>query len=87
MTVGGRIIEIKPVTQRSAENPDFRRAAIRLWCVARNGDEMVVYAKPQDDLPKIGDEIWWQGRRIYYDNDRKYLHKLGYSTGIPDEAT
>ena len=83
MSVGGRIIEMRRVTQRDADNPDFARDAWRIWVVDRNGVETIVFAKPQDDMPKLGDEIWWQSRRIFFDGDKKFMHKLGYSTGVP----
>ena len=63
MSVGGRIIEMRRVTQRDADNPDFARDAWQIWVVDRNGDETIVFAKPQDDMPKLGDEIWWQTSR------------------------
>lgn len=86
MTVGGRIIEIKRVTQRDADNPDFSRDAIQIWVVDLHGDETIVFAKPQDALPNIGDDIWWQARKIFFDGDKKFLWKLGYSTGTPSAS-
>lgn len=79
MSVGGRLIEIVPHILRDADNPDYRRDVIRLWCVDRNGDELIVYCEPTADLPALGDEIWWQGRAIMFDRDRKKLTRVSYS--------
>lgn len=83
MSVGGRLIEIVPHTLTDKDNPTFRREVLRLWVVDRTGDESVVYAVPQTDLPVIGDEVWWSGGKIYFDGDRKHLVKVGYSTSAP----
>jgi hypothetical protein len=79
MSVGGRIIEIKPFTIVNQDNPKIRHNVIKIWTVARNGDECIVYAQPQTNLPKLGDDIWWQSKKIYYDNNKKHLIKFGYS--------
>lgn len=78
--IGGRIIEAHQ-TQTEAGVP-----VIRLWCVSISTDsgrfdETAVYAAPYRDGagPKVGDMIWWQGGRIYFDRDRKWVRKVGYS--------
>ncbi len=79
MSVGGRLIEILPM---HAEDGD---EVLRLWVVGQPrspcgvGDETCVYAKPQESLPKLGDEIWWQCGKIYFDGDRQHLKKVGFS--------
>lgn len=70
--VGGTVIEGRDV--------------LRLWCMdKRNGDELAVYADPDEgeDI-KVGDEVWWQGDTIYWtDQERVYIDrpvpKIGYS--------
>ena len=83
MSVGGRLIEIAPHVLRDPDDPSFRKDVIRLWVVGQAGTETVVYCEPDLILPVIGDEIWWQGRTIYFDGDRKKLTKVGYSTSAP----
>ncbi|WP_107351958.1 hypothetical protein [Methylobacterium sp. Leaf361] len=84
MSVGGRLIEILPMRL-----PDSGTDVLRLWVVAKNAggpgvhDEICVYAEPQENLPKLGDEVWWQGRRIYFDGDRQHLVRIGYSFPAP----
>ena len=85
--IGGTVIEAAVVRQ-----PETGREVLRLWCVdKRNGDEGAVYTKPYygSDIglpivPRVGDEIWWQGDTIYWsDPDRTWtdhpLPKIGYS--------
>lgn len=77
MSVGGRIIEIKPMTLRRDSGAICN--VVRFWCVDRNGDETCVYAAPAEILPGLGDEIWWQSGKIYFDHDRQHLNKIGNS--------
>jgi hypothetical protein len=79
MSVGGRLIEVAPHVLRDADDPSFRRDVIRLWCVDSYGSEIVVYAEPTAELPRVGEEIWWQSGHIMFDRDRKRLTKVGYS--------
>lgn len=67
--VGGRIIEITPVTVNIS----------RLRCIDRNNDECAVHVEHADEMPSIGDEIWWQGKIVYWNNDKNQLTKIGYS--------
>lgn len=72
--VGGTLIEIAPARL------DTGRTVLRLWVIDPTYlDEMVVYAEPfdHDDGPDVGETIWWQGDRIYYDSDRLFLKKVG----------
>lgn len=78
MSVGGRLIEILPMTC-----PEDGASVVRLWVTDRNGDETCVYAEPQDSLPGLGEEVWWQCRRIYFDGDRQHLTKVGFSFAAP----
>ena len=80
MSVGGRIIEIGPHVLRDMDNAEFHRDVIRIWVVDRNGAESVVYAEPAPELPRIGEEIWWQAGTIYFAGDHCKLKKVGYST-------
>lgn len=74
--IGGRIIEISPMTlvETGAE-------VVRLWCVNQPDDEACVYVEefPAATGPRIGDEIWWQGSQVFYARDTKHLVKVGYS--------
>ena len=79
MSVGGRIIEIRPFTQTDVDDPKWRREVIRIWVVARNGDEAIVYAEPASVLPKLGDDIWWQSKKIFFNYNNNFLKKIGYS--------
>lgn len=74
MSVGGSIIEIKPMKLL-----ETGQDVIRLWVVDRNGEETCVYAYPANHMPNLGDAIWWQAGKIYFDGDRKRLVKVGYS--------
>lgn len=86
MSVGGRLIDIQAVRLEDG------RAVVRLWVVDRAhgspgmNDETCVLAEAQQSMPKIGDEIWWQGARILFDGDRQSLRKVGYSFRPQDEA-
>ena len=79
MSVGGKLIETVPTRLEDG------RLVVRLWVIATNAggpgvhDELCVYAEPQDDLPSLGDNVWWQGGKIYFDGERRHLRKLGYS--------
>ena len=83
MSVGGRLIEMRPYTLRDPDKPEFSRDVMRLWVVDRDGTETIVYARIQDDLPLLGDNIWWQGQKIYFDGDRKHMEKIGFSRSPP----
>jgi len=67
--VGGWIIQIMPI------GPDVTE----LWCVDRDGDETAVKVKTELQMPMLGEEIWWQDGKVYFDNDRKILTKVGNS--------
>lgn len=68
--VGGKIIEIR----------HDRADKVRLWCMDRDGDECAVYVKPgADGLPNLGDEIWWQSGKVYFNKDKSSAQKLGFS--------
>lgn len=78
MSVGGHIIEITDYRLETG------RIVKRLWVVDRTyGDETCVYAEPADIMPQLGDEIWWQSGKIYFDKDHRYLTKVGYSFAAP----
>ena len=67
--VGGWIIQIQQVAPGVSE----------LWCVDRHGNETAVKVQIEFDMPSVGDEVWWQSGRVYFDKDRKSLAKVGYS--------
>jgi len=55
---------------------------MQLWCIeAQNQsiDECAVDVLIEKDMPMIGDEIWWQSGKVYWDKDRKSLTKVGNS--------
>lgn len=75
MSVGGRIIERRPFMTE-----DGPPTITRYLVIDRSGDETFVCAKGfhmSGKGPQEGDEIWWQGDRIYFDNDRQWLEKYG----------
>lgn len=72
--VGGWIIDITPMGQ--TQNG---RAISRLWCVDRNGNECAVHVEDESAMPLLGDEIWWQSGKVYWDNDRRELTKVANS--------
>ena len=67
--VGGWIIEIAEV----------KPGETRLWCVDRQGDECAVHVDTAPAMPLLGDEIWWQSGKVYWDRDRRTLSKIGSS--------
>ena len=78
MSVGGTVIE---VVEQIA--PEDGRKRVRLWCVDRD-DEVAVWTRPAEDLPAVGDRIWWQGGRIFWTPvDKRFVDrpipKLGFS--------
>lgn len=86
MSVGGRLIEILPMRL-----PESGRDVVRLWVVDRPyspggiGDETCVYAEPAEIMPKLGEVVWWQSGRIYFDQDRRELKKVGFSFPAPGD--
>ena len=84
--VGGRVIEAKRMLILAGDSPGKQTDVIRLWCVDahtgnRTPDECAVYAEAYEDGegPKVGDSIWWQSGRIYFDGDKRDVRKVGYS--------
>ncbi len=77
MSVGGHLIEIMPIRLASG------RDVVRLWVVDSYSAEVCVYAEPQESMPALGDEIWWQSGRIMFERDRQTLVKVGYSFSAP----
>ena len=78
--IGGKVIEVRRTETENGTPVN------RLWCVsisAEQGrfDEVAVYAEPYalGGGPSIGDMIWWQGQRIYFDADWRHVRKIGYS--------
>lgn len=79
MAVGGRLIEIATHILRDVDSPEYRRDVIRLWVIDRDGDETIAYAEPAEEMPRLGENIWWQAGKIFFDSDRKYLVKIANS--------
>ena len=84
MSVGGRIIEIRAMSVKTDDGAD--RCVARLWVVDRNGTETCVYAEPAEVMPALGDEVWWQSGKIFFDGDKRHLVKVGYSFQAPVAA-
>lgn len=78
MSVGGRVVEIGPHVLRDADNSGYHRNVIRLWIVD-GADETIVYAEPNVEMPRLGENVWWQSGKIMFDQDRQHLVKVGYS--------
>jgi len=74
MSVGGRVIEIKPMTFEDGTK------VVRLWCVDGT-DETAVYCElfEGNEGPRIGENIWWQSGKIMFDGDRRTINKIGFS--------
>ncbi|WP_306127948.1 hypothetical protein [Roseovarius sp. MMSF_3350] len=68
--VGGRVIEIAKVAE----------GKWRIWCV-NGSDECAVFVEPDDavGMPELGEEIWWQCGKVYFDGDQKQLRKIANS--------
>ncbi len=79
MSVGGRIIEIGPYVLWDKDDPKVRRDVIRIWVIDRENVETIVYAEPAAELPRHGEEIWWQAGTIFFANDHCKLKKVAYS--------
>lgn len=76
MSVGGTIIEMTPVTLESGA------AVIRLRVMDMTyGDETHVHAAPWPAGlgPSLGEAVWWQGGKIYFNQDRCSVEKIGNS--------
>jgi hypothetical protein len=72
--VGGTLIELVYLDDMKL---------LRLWVIdPKTYDEMLVYAKPAASTPKVYDNVWWQGSKIYFNNDKSYLVKVGSATFI-----
>ena len=67
--VGGWIIQIA----------DTAPGVTELWCVDRDGAETAVRVRTEPAMPLLGDEVWWQSGKVYWDNDRRVLAKVGNS--------
>lgn len=67
--VGGKLIEVA----------EIQPGVTRLWCVGRDMDECAVNVETEAEMPAVGDEVWWQAGKVYWDNDRRELRKIGNS--------
>lgn len=84
VSVGGKIIEIREMTITAGDYSGKPTRVKRLWCLdARNGynDETCVYAEWYLDGngPKLGEEVWWQSGKIFFNNDSRTVRKVAYS--------
>ncbi len=68
MSVGGRIIQIDKA----------REGVSRLW-VVDGMDETCVHVETEAEMPALGENVWWQGGQVMWDQDRRKLRKVGYS--------
>lgn len=82
MGVGGKIIEMQPMRIVAGEHPGKEQDVVRI-AVLDGQDEICVYAEPAETMPKLGEAIWWQAGKIYFDNDRRTLRKVAYSFRAP----
>lgn len=74
--VGGTLIDVMPTTCEGIP-------VVRLWAVQKL-DELAVHVEPSDELPAVGDEIWWQDHTVFWTPaDKRFrdrpLRKIGYS--------
>lgn len=69
--VGGWVIEV------TSETP------ARIWVTNPGEGELCVHAliPPGQRAPELGEEVWWQGGKVFYDHDRLEAVKVGYSHG------
>ena len=80
--VGGTLIEIRPMRVLAGPTPGREVDVVQLWCVGDRHepyDECAVFAEPAEIMPKVGDQIWWQCGKVYFDRDQHTLRKVGYS--------
>jgi hypothetical protein len=73
VSVGGRVIEVAPHGDQ----------LVRIWVVDSWGTETCVLAVPDDVMPGLGDEVWWQAGEVLFDGDRRSLKKVGASFAAP----
>jgi hypothetical protein len=76
MMVGGKLIEAELM---HLDNGTF---VCRLWVIdPGNADEKCVDSEPFSvhQGPSLGEEIWWQSGKIYFDGDKRSLRKIGFS--------
>lgn len=68
--IGGRVIAI-----------ERDMGIARLWVVdRRTGDDCIVMADTSEEVPTIGDDVWWQAGRIYWGpDDKKQCRKVANS--------
>ena len=73
--VGGKIIE------NINEILEGGQCVRRLWVVDTHHlfDECAVYAESAADCLEIGEEIWWQGGKIFARQDKLVFEKIAYS--------
>lgn len=81
MSVGGRIVDIVPVSPSK-----WWIDTLEPGSDTRAGRTVAVYCDPQGEPIQVGDSLWWQGRSCYWTphvnpdgrSDVK-LPKIGYS--------
>lgn len=78
--VGGTLIEVS----------EIEPGVTRLWCIGtgcEQWDELAVNVATELKMPAPGDQIWWQGRIVFWDQDRRRLRRIGYSYDPRKEPT
>lgn len=59
---------------------DVGEVYTRLWVMdPSTHDEMCVLVEREDVMPELQENIWWQGGKVFFDNDNKFLKKVGNS--------
>lgn len=83
MTISGYLFRTEPVVLEGGQKVVMLVVADRCdnakGLYARLRDFAAVYVEPFEDGPKVGEMIWWQSRKVYFDQDRRSLTKVGAS--------
>lgn len=72
--VGGTVFRIQ----------EINLAQRKLFVRDQGGDLCAVHCGiGKDGAPEVGDQVWWQGGRIWLDDDTKSVDKFGHSYSLP----
>lgn len=64
--VGGYVIEVKSVGEDH----------VQIWVMDEDADECAVLVEDEFILPELGDNVWWQGKIVLFDNDTRRLRMV-----------